>query len=98
MLTATTETTAGWDPISGPTPTAASTINQPLGSVNYPPHRVDDHYYFNSLAKGDNNNRWPASVSANRRQPAIFDDGPEGSHPMLTLNAAPCRRHALPPQ
>ncbi|MBX7123016.1 MAG: PKD domain-containing protein [Opitutaceae bacterium] len=33
-------------------------INQPLGSVNFTPLRLDDHFYFNSLAKGDNNNRW----------------------------------------
>jgi len=33
-------------------------VNQALGTVNSTPLRVDDHYYFNSLAKGDNNNRW----------------------------------------
>lgn len=33
-------------------------INMPRGTPNYTPIPIDDHYYFNSLAKGDNNNRW----------------------------------------
>lgn len=33
-------------------------INMPNGSPNYTPIPIDDHYYFNSLKNGDNNNRW----------------------------------------
>jgi len=33
-------------------------ILQPKGTVNFVPFAVDDQYLFNSLAKGDNNNRW----------------------------------------
>jgi len=33
-------------------------INMLPGSPNFTPFKIDDHYYFNSLAKGDNNNRW----------------------------------------
>ena len=33
-------------------------INMPRGTPNYTPIPIDDHYYFNSLANGDNNNRW----------------------------------------
>jgi len=33
-------------------------INHPKGSPLFAPVDIHDHYYFNSLAKGDNNNRW----------------------------------------
>lgn len=33
-------------------------VNQPKGTVNFTPLAVDDQFYFNSLAKGHNNNRW----------------------------------------
>lgn len=33
-------------------------IDQPKGSPNYTPFTIDDHYLFNSLSKGDENNRW----------------------------------------
>ncbi len=33
-------------------------VNQPIGTVNFTPLRLDDHYYFHSLARGQNNNRW----------------------------------------
>ena len=33
-------------------------INMPIGTPNFAPFPIDDHYFFNSLAKGDNNNRW----------------------------------------
>ncbi len=33
-------------------------INMPKGSPNFTPFPIDDHYFFNSLAEGDNNNRW----------------------------------------
>lgn len=33
-------------------------INHPKGSPLFAPIDIHDHYYFNSLAKGDNNNRW----------------------------------------
>ncbi len=33
-------------------------INMPTGTPNFTPFPIDDHYFFNSLAKGDNNNRW----------------------------------------
>lgn len=33
-------------------------INQPSGAPNFTPFPIDDHYLFNSLGKGDNNNRW----------------------------------------
>jgi PKD repeat protein len=33
-------------------------INQPAGTPNYAPFQIEDHYLFNSLSNGDNNNRW----------------------------------------
>lgn len=33
-------------------------INMPIGSPLWAPFRIDDHYYFESLAAGDDNNRW----------------------------------------
>ncbi|MEK7409476.1 MAG: hypothetical protein AAB225_30795 [Acidobacteriota bacterium] len=33
-------------------------INHPKGSPLFAPIDIDDHYLFNSLAEGDNNNRW----------------------------------------
>lgn len=33
-------------------------IRQRAGTLNYAPIRFDDHYLFESLAAGDNNNRW----------------------------------------
>lgn len=33
-------------------------INQHAGTPNYTPFPIDDHYLFNSLSNGDNNNRW----------------------------------------
>ncbi len=33
-------------------------IDHPKGSPLFAPIDIDDHYYFDSLAKGDNNNRW----------------------------------------
>jgi len=33
-------------------------INRPKGSPAYSPMDFDDHYLLNSLARGDNNNRW----------------------------------------
>lgn len=33
-------------------------INMPPGTPNFTPFPIDDHYLFNSLANGDNNNRW----------------------------------------
>ena len=33
-------------------------INQTKGIYNYTPFPIDDHYFFKSLAAGDNNNRW----------------------------------------
>jgi hypothetical protein len=33
-------------------------INHPKGEPLFAPVDIDDHYFFNSLAKGDNNNRW----------------------------------------
>lgn len=33
-------------------------INMPQGTPNFTPFPIDDHYLFNSLAEGDNNNRW----------------------------------------
>lgn len=33
-------------------------VNQPAGSLNYAPIAFDDHYLFESLAAGHNNNRW----------------------------------------
>jgi len=33
-------------------------INMPKGSPLFAPVDIDDHYLFNSLAAGDNNNRW----------------------------------------
>ncbi|HLU90904.1 MAG TPA: PKD domain-containing protein [Cyclobacteriaceae bacterium] len=33
-------------------------INMPNGTANFTPIPIDDHYFFNSLANGDNNNRW----------------------------------------
>ena len=33
-------------------------INHPKNSPLFAPVDIDDHYYFNSLARGDNNNRW----------------------------------------
>lgn len=33
-------------------------INMPIGTPLWTPMDVDDQYYFNSLAAGDNNNRW----------------------------------------
>lgn len=33
-------------------------INLPPGSPNYSPIPIDDHYLYNSLVKGDENNRW----------------------------------------
>lgn len=37
---------------------AGMDINHAKGSPLYAPIDIDDHYYFNSLVKGDNNNRW----------------------------------------
>ncbi len=33
-------------------------INQPKGTPLFAPIGIEDHFLFNSLAKGDNNNRW----------------------------------------
>ena len=33
-------------------------INHPQGTPLFTPVPIDDHFLFNSLAKGDNNNRW----------------------------------------
>ncbi|MFD1141200.1 PKD domain-containing protein [Larkinella insperata] len=33
-------------------------INNPPGTPNFTPFSIDDHYFVNSLGKGDNNNRW----------------------------------------
>lgn len=33
-------------------------LDMPMGTPLYAPVDIDDHYYFNSLAAGDNNNRW----------------------------------------
>ena len=33
-------------------------VNFPPGTPNFTPFQIDDHYLFNSLEKGDNNNRW----------------------------------------
>ncbi len=33
-------------------------INMPKGTPNFTPIPIDDHYLFNSLENGDNNNRW----------------------------------------
>lgn len=33
-------------------------INQPRGNPNFTPFPIDSQYFYNSLAKGDNNNRW----------------------------------------
>ncbi len=33
-------------------------INMPAGTPNFTPFPIDDHYFFNSLSRGDNNNRW----------------------------------------
>lgn len=33
-------------------------INHPRGTPLWAPLDIDDHFYFNSLEKGDNNNRW----------------------------------------
>lgn len=33
-------------------------INHPAGTPIWTPLAIDDHYYFNSLAAGHNNNRW----------------------------------------
>lgn len=33
-------------------------INHPAGTVHYAPFDLDDHYFFESLAKGHDNNRW----------------------------------------
>lgn len=33
-------------------------LNHPRGTPLWAPLDLDDHYYFNSLAAGDNNNRW----------------------------------------
>ncbi len=33
-------------------------INFPPGTPNFTPIPIDDHYFFNSLAEGHNNNRW----------------------------------------
>src|SRR5690606_26348682 len=36
-------------------------INMPNGTPNFSPIPIDDHYFFHSLEKGDNNNRWRGS-------------------------------------
>jgi hypothetical protein len=33
-------------------------VNNPAGTPHFTPFPIDDHYFFNSLEKGDNNNRW----------------------------------------
>jgi hypothetical protein len=36
-------------------------LNSPAGTPHFTPFAIDDHYFFNSLHKGDNNNRWRGS-------------------------------------
>jgi len=36
-------------------------VNMPKGTPHWAPIDFDDHYYFNSLAMGHNNNRWRAT-------------------------------------
>ena len=35
-------------------------INMPIGTPLWAPFDLDDHFYFNSIAQGHNNNRWRA--------------------------------------
>jgi PKD repeat protein len=52
----------GDDPWMGPYKGASAhgglDINQPRGSKLYAPMKLDDHYYYNSVAAGHVNNRW----------------------------------------
>ncbi len=55
-------------------------VNHPPGTPNFTPFPIDDHYFFNSLDKGDNNNRW--------RGTHTWDNGDRWSiqnHHMLNL-------------
>ena len=45
-------------PYSGAHAHCGLDVNMPAGTILYAPITFDDHYYFNSVAAGANNNRW----------------------------------------